>query len=222
MGVSRPRVRPIGMFAPDIRVQFPRKLREEHPIGTRFRALVKVAQKTDKKTKQLSGHPYLVATTATIKLEAQHSPIRQIFAIPLGDRKHKYVENSPSIQESPLKTQRKAAYDASVDKVTVSTTTTTVRKRDKRIHAYALERSKGICEACENPAPFETRNGTPYLEVHHITALSEDGADHPINVAAICPNCHRRTEKSKDKDEFNEVLRTRVAQIEESLSSIGE
>ena len=23
------------------------------------------------------------------------------------------------------------------------------------------------------------------------------------NVAAVCPNCHRRTEKSKDSDQFN-------------------
>jgi len=216
-GISRPRVRPISVFPTDIRVEFPRKLREEHPVGTRFRALVKVAQKTDKKTGQLRGNPYLVATVSSITPEDEYSPTRQIFAIPIGDRKHEYVEQSPALEESPLETLRKAAYDASVDEVAVTRTTTTVRKRDPIIRAYAIERAKGVCEGCKNPAPFETKNGDPYLEVHHITALSEGGSDHPVNVAAICPNCHRRTEKSVDKEDFNESLRIEIAGIEAAL-----
>ena len=66
--ISRPRVRPIEMFAEDIRVEFPRALREDNPIGTKFRALVKVAQKTNKKTGKIIGDPYLVATDKTIDL----------------------------------------------------------------------------------------------------------------------------------------------------------
>ena len=49
-GISRPRVRPVEMFTKDIRVEFPRNIRADNPIGSRFRALVKVAQKTNKKT----------------------------------------------------------------------------------------------------------------------------------------------------------------------------
>ena len=45
---NRPRVRPIGAFGSDVRVEFPRNLREQHPIGTRFRATVKVCQKHEK------------------------------------------------------------------------------------------------------------------------------------------------------------------------------
>lgn len=44
--ISRPRVRPATSFSPDIRVEFPRALREMFPIGTRFMATVKVCQKT--------------------------------------------------------------------------------------------------------------------------------------------------------------------------------
>jgi hypothetical protein len=50
--VSRPRVRPTGSFSPDVRVEFPRALREMFPIGTRFLATVKVCQKT------LDGRPH--------------------------------------------------------------------------------------------------------------------------------------------------------------------
>ena len=50
--ISRPRVRPVEMFAEDIRVEFPRSIREDNPLGTKFRALVKVAQKTNKKNRK--------------------------------------------------------------------------------------------------------------------------------------------------------------------------
>ena len=76
--ISRPRVRPIEMFAEDIRVEFPRALREDNPIGTKFRALVKVAQKTNKKTGKIIGDPYLVATDKTIDLVKDYSPIKSV------------------------------------------------------------------------------------------------------------------------------------------------
>ena len=66
--ISRPRVRPVEIFAEDIRVEFPRSIREDNPLGTKFRALVKVAQKTNKKTGKTIGDPYLVATDRTIDL----------------------------------------------------------------------------------------------------------------------------------------------------------
>jgi hypothetical protein len=57
--VSRPRVSPVSKFSPDIRVEFPRYIREMFPIGTRFMATVKVCQKT--KNGKLHGPPYLKA-----------------------------------------------------------------------------------------------------------------------------------------------------------------
>jgi hypothetical protein len=65
MEVSRPRVRAVSQFPPETRVEFPRSLREEFPIGTRFVATVKVAQKhlTNGRPK---GPPYLIASKDTI------------------------------------------------------------------------------------------------------------------------------------------------------------
>lgn len=74
------------------------------------------------------------------------------------------------------------------------------------VRQYALRVADGVCGGCDEPAPFETEDGDPYLEVHHITRRSDDGPDHPDNVIALCPNCHRRVHHGADGKEFNESL----------------
>lgn len=58
---SRPRVKAVGHFVDDVRVEFPRRLRELFPIGTRYMATVKVCQKHGADGKP-SGKPYLSAS----------------------------------------------------------------------------------------------------------------------------------------------------------------
>jgi len=74
------------------------------------------------------------------------------------------------------------------------------------VRQYALREADGVCGGCGEPAPFETADGDPYLEVHHITRRSDDGPDHPDNVIALCPNCHRRVHHGQDGEAFNEEL----------------
>ena len=208
---ARTRVRPLEVFPDDMRVGgFPKKTRDQQPLGSRFRALVKVCQRQN-------GKIFLWATPSSIALEDNYSPMRQILDIPIEDQKCEYVENTNEIQENALDALRKAASAVAVDEVDASETTTITRKRDKTIRSYAIERSKGNCEACDDPAPFTTKNGEPYLEVHHMVPVSEGGADHPLNVAAICPNCHRRTEKSMDGEVFNKILIQQVTDKEKSM-----
>ena len=38
----------------------------------------------------------------------------------------------------------------------------------------------------------DDKDGSPYLEPHHIVWLSRGGEDTPSNTVALCPNCHRR------------------------------
>jgi 5-methylcytosine-specific restriction protein A len=65
--------------------------------------------------------------------------------------------------------------------------------RNPNVIAEVLERASGICEGCQNPAPFNRRrDGTPYLEVHHKVPLSLNGEDTVENAIALCPNCHRQ------------------------------
>lgn len=63
---------------------------------------------------------------------------------------------------------------------------------DEIVSEYAKRRADGNCQLCNLPAPFRDRNGEPFLEIHHIIPLEEGGEDAVGNVAALCPNCHRK------------------------------
>ena len=56
----------------------------------------------------------------------------------------------------------------------------------------AKRRANGICQLCDEPAPFKDKNGEPFLESHHIVWLSNGGEDTIENSTALCPNCHRK------------------------------
>jgi len=92
-----------------------------------------------------------------------------------------------------------------------------IQNRSTAIKLYAKKRANGICEGCNEIAPFETKSG-PYLEVHHLTRLADGGADLPQNVIALCPTCHRKAHYSLDCLEFNNQLINKVATIEVALS----
>ena len=92
-----------------------------------------------------------------------------------------------------------------------------IQNRSTAIKLYAKKRANGICEGCNEIAPFETKSG-PYLEVHHLTRLADGGADLPQNVIALCPTCHRKTHYSLNYLEFNNQLINKVAAIEAELS----
>ena len=62
--------------------------------------------------------------------------------------------------------------------------------RDPFIAEYAKRRAKGICQLCGQEAPFQDKDGNPYLESHHIVWLANGGADSIDNTVALCPNCH--------------------------------
>ena len=65
-------------------------------------------------------------------------------------------------------------------------------RRNPNVIIAVLRRANGICEQCKKKAPFFRRSdGTPYLEIHHWTPLSQGGEDTVENAAALCPNCHR-------------------------------
>jgi 5-methylcytosine-specific restriction protein A len=69
---------------------------------------------------------------------------------------------------------------------------TEVYERDSIVSEYAKRKADGICQLCNQPAPFRNLDGEPYLETHHIEWLSNDGKDLIENTVALCPNCHRK------------------------------
>jgi 5-methylcytosine-specific restriction protein A len=80
-------------------------------------------------------------------------------------------------------------------------------RRAAAVKKLARVRAGGSCEGCRQPAPFALPSGEPYLEVHHLTRLSDDGPDHPDHVVAVCPNCHRRAHLAVDATAYNNSLR---------------
>ncbi|MDS0300935.1 HNH endonuclease [Halogeometricum sp. S1BR25-6] len=91
-------------------------------------------------------------------------------------------------------------------------------QRSAAIKEYVKARADGICEACDEPAPFETPNGEPYLEAHHVDELSDGGADHPDKVVAVCPTCHKRIHHGANGNALNNLLHEK---LESGLASLG-
>lgn len=130
-------------------------------------------------------------------------------------------------QQAPksLAELRQAAVDAcDYQKNTTGTQASlrTVYQRSEQVKQYVLARSQGNCELCAKPAPFRRkRDGTPYLEPHHINRLSDGGLDHPKYVGAICPSCHREIHYGINGAALNEQLRINVIAAEEQADAIA-
>lgn len=89
-----------------------------------------------------------------------------------------------------------------------------VYQRSRQVAHYVLMRAKGQCESCKKPAPFTKKDGSHYLEPHHVNRLSDGGLDHPLYVGAVCPNCHREIHSGVDGAKLNEKLKTYLRSIE--------
>ena len=75
-------------------------------------------------------------------------------------------------------------------------------ERNPLVKAWVLREANGVCQLCEQIGPFKDSDGQPFLEVHHIQPLAEDGADMLFNAVALCPNCHRRCHYGSDRQEI--------------------
>lgn len=89
-----------------------------------------------------------------------------------------------------------------------------IYQRSRKVAHYVLMRAQGLCESCEKPAPFFKKDGTPYLEPHHVNRLSDGGLDHPRYVGAVCPTCHREIHSGVHGASLNEQLKRRLKAIE--------
>jgi len=94
-------------------------------------------------------------------------------------------------------------------------TTSTISSfvRNPQVKAWVLERANGSCEACDQPAPFIGADGFPFLEVHHLRKLADDGSDAVTNAVAVCPNCHRRLHFSENARAYRETLYGKVSEL---------
>jgi len=97
-----------------------------------------------------------------------------------------------------------------------------VYQRSEDVRAYVLGRAKGCCEGCKTAAPFVRKDGSPYLEPHHIRRVSDGGPDDPGFVIALCPNCHRRVHAGVDGTSYNATLLASMILIEPKFDQNSE
>ncbi len=127
---------------------------------------------------------------AGLAIGLKADPDSQRFRKAVSKRRKKGFKSPPKGNKNPAKTSSES----------------TSFDRDTDVVAYAEERAKGICELCNNPAPFQRPDGTDFLEVHHIIFLAEGGPDTIDNVAALCPSCHQECHHGQNAAELKAKL----------------
>ncbi|WP_439399949.1 HNH endonuclease [Bradyrhizobium sp. PMVTL-01] len=91
-----------------------------------------------------------------------------------------------------------------------STTVLPMREyiRNALVISIAKLRASHRCEVHDCPHPvFETGEGLPYTEVHHIVPLADGGDDTIENVACLCPAHHREIHLGRRAAELTAQLK---------------
>lgn len=96
---------------------------------------------------------------------------------------------------------------------TATSSAITQYQRDVAVKAWVLQQAHGKCESCRQPAPFNGSDGEPFLEVHHVRQLADNGSDTVTNAVALCPNCHREAHYGEDSRLLVSRLYERVTRL---------
>ena len=147
---------------------------------------------------ELVGDPYLE------KQPDINDNIREVYVFPL---KLKEIQRTPAIKKELIQKKegeiRKKTKKLNIEQLELRAkyshkgvgkreVTTTTYERNQYVAELAKRKAKGICQLCNQPAPFRNIDGEPYLETHHIVWLSNGGQDVIENTTALCPNCHKK------------------------------
>lgn len=161
---------------------------------------------------ELVGEPYQE------KQVDEQGTLRNVYVFPL--RPVTPVDQLPLQSQDSLETvyesEKKKIREMNITNVKLKATsfndvpstrlvTTTYIERNAYVSEYTKLRAKGICDLCEEDAPFYTAKGIPYLETHHIDWLSLGGKDSIENTVALCPNCHRKMHSLNDKRDVKKL-----------------
>lgn len=85
--------------------------------------------------------------------------------------------------------------------------------RDPKVVAWILKEVNGNCECCNQNAPFFKDDNEPFLEVHHLRRLADNGSDTITNAVALCPNCHRELHYGKNKSELVDRIYSNISRL---------
>lgn len=167
---------------------------------------------------ELTGEPYVENQPDV------NDTIRKVYVFPLKIKGKKSVPpiKSEFIQKKEEEIRKKtkklsveelelrAKYSLKgVGKREISTTT---YERNQYVAELAKRRANGICQLCNQPAPFKNIDGEPYLETHHIDWLAAGGQDTIENTTALCPNCHKKMHILNLKSDVT-ILKSKSSQL---------
>lgn len=102
------------------------------------------------------------------------------------------LPNSPEAKPAPTYKELMARVDAAGQAKGATGVVRTNYPRSAAARRAVLIRSDGQCESpwCTGQPNFANRRGEPILDVDHIIDLAKGGEDRPLNMVALCPNCH--------------------------------
>ena len=136
-----------------------------------------------------------------INAQGRQSPPVAAFEIQVREEVNKKNLQKPSGNKTPVST----------------TGSVTSYKRDASVKAWVIKQANGICECCGLSAPFKSSDGLPYLEVHHVRQLADNGTDTVSNAVAICPNCHRELHYGENTQALVDRLYRSIARLEREI-----
>ncbi|MGG3006675.1 HNH endonuclease [Geobacillus stearothermophilus] len=129
------------------------------------------------------------------------------------ESKNRYREKrAKKLSDEELKARAKHTNKKAIKR----STSTTAYERNPYVSEYAKRWANGICQLCDQPAPFNDKDGNPYLETHHIEWLSRGGDDTIENTIALCPNCHRKMhilDRKADVEKLKKRVRERLSSL---------
>lgn len=131
----------------------------------------------------------------------------------VGLRRAERAATSQSAESSPLEVYLRlcGTVEAAEARGDHDRTSTTAREQPVRSAAAikaVLIRSGGQCEnpLCTGQPNDVNKNGDPILEVDHVQDRAIWGRDHPIQMVALCPNCHAIKTRGRTGELLREAL----------------
>ncbi len=159
------------------------------------------------------SHDDILAVEAFDKLT--HEDYEQVWVPALDKLINEYgeVEKAFNAQVTPLLNKGNLEKPTGNKKPNSFISSVKQIQRDPAVKAWVIRNSKGVCEACRTKAPFHTKDGRFYLEVHHVKQLGLLGSDRIENAVALCPNCHREIHCGMNREKIEQKLYQNIPRL---------
>ncbi|MER7230682.1 HNH endonuclease signature motif containing protein [Streptomyces olivaceus] len=91
--------------------------------------------------------------------------------------------------------------------------------RDPSARGAVLRRCQNRCEnpECAGHPDELTKAGLPILQIDHVKDLSKEGPDVPLNMIALCPNCHALKTYGSNKERLTRLLAATARRLHEQM-----